>query len=193
MVYLEYLSPSYVTVKYVYSPAGLCKLNVSACIKDDQGPAGFGGLLRNDKGIWEYVYMGNIGRNTIIQAHLWSIREGLKIARDKAKTGIQVEVHNSEVYWLLEGWSKSKEYKVLVEYSREKLKLVEGSFQGTMGRNDAADFLSSEGVAYNVELVVLEKCQKAWVQYYWKVIASILPDRCQIPTSVELRTGSMPQ
>ncbi|KAL3507583.1 hypothetical protein ACH5RR_032965 [Cinchona calisaya] len=111
-----------------FPDAGEYKLNISARVNGDPGPAGFGGLVRDGQGVWQYGYMGNIGRSTTIEAHLWSIREGLKIAKTKGITRIKVDIHNIETLQLVQEQIKLNEYKLLVEDCKELMRPIEGTF-----------------------------------------------------------------
>ncbi|KAK7268687.1 hypothetical protein RIF29_21393 [Crotalaria pallida] len=67
-------------VKWENPPAGFIAVNVDGSCFDNPGPAGFGGLLRDDLGKWLLGFSGHIGISYNLHAEIEAIRNRLEVA-----------------------------------------------------------------------------------------------------------------
>jgi ribonuclease HI len=78
-------------VRWNLPPEGYIKINVDGSSFGNPGNAGFGGLLRNDMGIWIQGFSGSCGRASNLLAELSAIWKGLQIAWDLGYRSIIME------------------------------------------------------------------------------------------------------
>ncbi|KAK9265673.1 hypothetical protein L1049_001683 [Liquidambar formosana] len=72
-------------------PSGVIKLNTDGSCLGNTGPAGMGGLFRNNQGGWIMGYACKMGHAYSLEAKLCSMRMGLWIAWDQGITSLNVE------------------------------------------------------------------------------------------------------
>ncbi|KAK2382027.1 TMV resistance protein N [Trifolium repens] len=72
-------------------PEGYIKVNVDGSSLGNLGNAGFGGLLRNDRGSWIHGFSGSCGRASNLVAELSAIWKGLQLAWDLGYKSIIME------------------------------------------------------------------------------------------------------
>lgn len=77
----------------------LLKTDGSSC--GNPGEAGACGLIRNEYGEWVVGFARKIGYASIIQAELWGLRDGLRLAFDKGIQSLQISVDATLVLQLL--------------------------------------------------------------------------------------------
>ncbi|KAL4361719.1 hypothetical protein GQ457_04G001290 [Hibiscus cannabinus] len=77
-------------VKWSPPPNGWIYLNSDASLSHSSGVASIGGVVRDHSRVLLFSYSKSIGTTTVLQAELWGILEGLRIARDKGCVRIQV-------------------------------------------------------------------------------------------------------
>ena len=61
----------------------MIKVNTDGSSLGNPGPAGFGGLARDDQGKWLTGFAGFIGDATILKAELWAVREAMMLIKEK--------------------------------------------------------------------------------------------------------------
>ncbi|KAL3499875.1 hypothetical protein ACH5RR_038968 [Cinchona calisaya] len=67
------------------------QLNVDGAASGNLGPAGGGGLLHNDQGLWLFGFFVNIGYATSLVDKLWALWQSLKLAWDFGFKHLEVE------------------------------------------------------------------------------------------------------
>eukprot|EP00253_Pinus_taeda_P008502 PITA_08502 len=72
-------------------PEGFIKLNCDGTAKGDPGPAGFGGIFRNEDGATEWIYAEHGGTMTNNEAEFMAVYQGLKIARRNGYRKLEIE------------------------------------------------------------------------------------------------------
>ncbi|CAL5325064.1 unnamed protein product [Camellia sinensis] len=79
------------TISWLPPKPGLFKLNTDGASKNNPGLAAADGIIRDWTGKWISDFCRNIGHSSSIEAELWAMRDGLKLALDLNLTGIEVE------------------------------------------------------------------------------------------------------
>lgn len=77
--------------KFRKPPDGFVKLNFDGAAKGNPGPAGFGGIIRNDQGKTEWIYADNGGTMTNNEAEFMAAYQGLKIAKRNCYRRVEIE------------------------------------------------------------------------------------------------------
>ncbi|GMQ08371.1 hypothetical protein CsSME_00052119 [Camellia sinensis var. sinensis] len=134
------------------------KLNVDGCSKGDPGQAGYGGLLRDETGIWIWGFYGKLGHCTSLEAELWAIYRGLTILFQKGTKGVEIESDSElAIDQIQNGPNTHSPYKALIEDARFLLKRCDCLLRHTLREgNRCADKLASLGVEQGEHVVLLE-------------------------------------
>ncbi|XVF04810.1 hypothetical protein REPUB_Repub05bG0117600 [Reevesia pubescens] len=69
-------------IKWEPPITGYLCLNTDGAVKTGSGIASAGGLIRDENGRWIKGFLVNIGKTDSLQAELWGMREGLRLAKD---------------------------------------------------------------------------------------------------------------
>lgn len=77
------------------------KVNTDGSYLGNLGPAGVGGIARDDQGQWHEGFAVFIGKATILKAGLWAAREAMLMIKRKDWLGATVEVDSTNVMNLL--------------------------------------------------------------------------------------------
>ncbi|KAL4351251.1 hypothetical protein GQ457_06G013060 [Hibiscus cannabinus] len=88
-------------VKWSPPPNGWLCLNSDASLSHSSGVGSVGGVVRDHSGAFLFSYSKSIGTTTVLQAELWGILEGLRIARDRGCVRIQVQSDSADAINLL--------------------------------------------------------------------------------------------
>ena len=83
-------------------PLGQLKLNVDGT-KTKDGLIGAGGIIRDWTGKWIQGFTHNIGMGDIIQAEIWGVFNGLKLALDLQIKNLVVECDSTTAILLING------------------------------------------------------------------------------------------
>ncbi|CAL5362434.1 unnamed protein product [Camellia sinensis] len=145
-------------IHWLHPPAGKLKLNVDGCSKGDPGQAGYGGLLRDETGIWIWGFYGKLGHCTSLEAELWAIYRGLTILFQKGTKGVEIESDSElAIDQIQNGPNTHSPYKALIEDARFLLKRCDCLLRHTLREgNRCADKLASLGVEQSEYVVLLE-------------------------------------
>ncbi|KAL7165459.1 hypothetical protein ACSBR2_041193 [Camellia fascicularis] len=126
---------------------GRLKLNTDGSTKGDPGEGGFGGLIRDEKGLWLIGYYGKFDVCTSLEVEFWAIYRGLTIAFEKGYKDLTIETNSTAAIELLkEGFVVSSSVKSLV---RTLNFLCKG--------NNNADGLAKLGATQTEPLVVMDE------------------------------------
>jgi ribonuclease HI len=125
------------------------------------GVAGCGGLLRNSNGQWLGGFSRHLGRCSAYIAELWGVFEGLRLARERGISKINVQVDSRVVVQTLNssnlgsvlGWRLIQEIRHLLSLDWEIL--VCHSYREA---NACADALANMGCDHGPELRVYDQC-----------------------------------
>ncbi|KAM7503559.1 hypothetical protein LguiB_002463 [Lonicera macranthoides] len=90
-------------IHWKFPVAGTVKVNTDGSCLGNPGPAGIGGVARNDQGQWLAGFAGFIGKATILKAEIWPVREAMLLIKEKSWVGATVEVDSSNVIDLIKG------------------------------------------------------------------------------------------
>ncbi|KAK6925897.1 Ribonuclease H domain [Dillenia turbinata] len=74
---------------------GVIKLNTDGAVNTRNGKVSARGIFWDNNGRWVYGFWINIGNASIEMAELWGVREGLRTAKEKRMTNIEVESNSS--------------------------------------------------------------------------------------------------
>ena len=80
---------------------GTYVINIDGSVLSDSGAASAGGLLRNNKGEWIRGFLINIGLTDSLNAELWGVRQGLKVARELGLSNVILQTDAAVVVTLL--------------------------------------------------------------------------------------------
>lgn len=70
---------------------GVIKLNVDGSRSGNSGKIGAGGVIRNDIGSWIKGFQVNLGIGDVLDAELWGLYYGLKLAIDNNMDNLEIE------------------------------------------------------------------------------------------------------
>ena len=70
---------------------GVCKVNTDGSRINVTGISGVGGVLRDSNGAWIQGFSVNLGASSILEAELWGIFWGLKLAWDYGYRDVEIE------------------------------------------------------------------------------------------------------
>ncbi|GMP89161.1 hypothetical protein CsSME_00040847 [Camellia sinensis var. sinensis] len=130
--------------------AGTIKLNSDGCSKGNPGPAGYGGLFRDERGAWVHGYHGRLEEATSLEAELWGVYRGLTIILEKGMRDIVIETDSVQMVKLLhEDSSPTFQHRALLEDSKFLLQRCKCIIQHILrDGNKAANGLANLGVTH---------------------------------------------
>ncbi|BBH09066.1 hypothetical protein Prudu_021464 [Prunus dulcis] len=91
-----------VDLKWEPPISGQFKLNVDGSRRNGSGHIGAGGVLRNSSGDWISGFAVNLGKGQILEAELWGLFFGLKLAMDKEINNLVVELDSALAVQLIQ-------------------------------------------------------------------------------------------
>jgi len=141
---------------YHKPPEGFIKLNFDRAAKGNPGPAGFGGVFRNNQGEVEWIYAEHGGTMSNNEEEFMAVYQGLKIAIRNGYRKIEIEGDSalliSTIRKLIQGkqWEKVvKSWRTvsIVQEIEETLKGIEYKITSHIKRegNKPADCLANWG------------------------------------------------
>jgi hypothetical protein len=86
-----------VSVAWLRPPSGWVVLNSDGAARTNDKTAGCGGVLRDDRGMWLVGFAKALGDTTAYMAELWGIYEGLKLAKHRGTTRIEVRTDSQVI------------------------------------------------------------------------------------------------
>ncbi|KAK2360500.1 Polynucleotidyl transferase, ribonuclease H superfamily protein [Trifolium repens] len=86
-----------VSVAWLPPPSGWVVLNSDGATRTNDKTAGCGGVLRDDRGMWLVGFAKALGDTTAYMAELWGIYEGLKLAKHRGTTRIEVRTDSQVI------------------------------------------------------------------------------------------------
>lgn len=106
--------PNY--LKWKKPPEGWTKLNTNGGVENNNRMARCGGILRNHRGEWICGFTKTIEVCSVMEAELWGILLGLRVAVDKSRGKIIVEYKAKDVIDCLKGTKASLgNYQTLIK------------------------------------------------------------------------------
>lgn len=84
-----------ISLTWDFPDTGVFKLNVDGSRKTASGNIGAGGVLRDCSGNWIKGFAVNLGIGQILEAELWGLAFGLKMALDKGVSKITIEMDSA--------------------------------------------------------------------------------------------------
>ncbi|BFG34691.1 hypothetical protein CerSpe_209650 [Prunus speciosa] len=75
--------------------SGQFKLNVDGSRRNGSGHIGAGGVIRSSSGDWVSVFSVNLEKGQILEAKIWGLFFGLKLAVDKEINNLLVEMDSA--------------------------------------------------------------------------------------------------
>ncbi|XP_031402735.1 uncharacterized protein LOC116212324 [Punica granatum] len=124
---------------------GWIKLNTDGASKGNPGPAGAGGVLRKEDGVWTASFARNVGIATAVVAELWGVLSGLELAWELGYRLVLLEVDSLLVTRLIAGSGpRAPQLRTIVREIRSWLERdwqVEVSHQYREG-NSVADWMA---------------------------------------------------
>ena len=138
-------------INWSFPPAGVIKLNTDGSFVASSNRAGYGGVFRDEKGEWMLGYYGFIGNNYVLNAEMWSIHQGLKIAKERNWNNLLVETDSEATVQLIKS-EKEEDHPlgVLMKDCRMILEYTNGSIQHVWREgNMCADSLAKLGGLQN--------------------------------------------
>ncbi|CAL5383890.1 unnamed protein product [Camellia sinensis] len=80
------------------------------------GEDGFGGLLRDERGVWICRYDGRLHTVTSVEAELWALYKRLTVILQKGMNKVIIKIDAAQVMQLMkEELAKNTPFKILVE------------------------------------------------------------------------------
>ncbi|BFG36621.1 hypothetical protein CerSpe_228950 [Prunus speciosa] len=84
-----------VTLAWEPPPRGYLKLNVDGSCKCASGSIGAGGVIKDELGNWTGGFAINLGKGQILEAEIWGLFFGLKLAVQKEINNLIVEMDSA--------------------------------------------------------------------------------------------------
>ncbi|CAA0831450.1 Polynucleotidyl transferase- ribonuclease H-like superfamily protein [Striga hermonthica] len=84
-------------VRWTAPVAGWVKVNVDGSVTRTTSLSSAGRLIRDETGCWIVGFAMNIGTSTVLEAELWGVIQGLKLAWDRGFRLVELEVDNLSV------------------------------------------------------------------------------------------------
>ncbi|KAI5342128.1 hypothetical protein L3X38_010003 [Prunus dulcis] len=91
-----------VDLKWEPPISGQFKLNVDGSRRNGSGHIGAGGVIRNSSGDWISGFAVNLGKGQILEAEIWGLFFGLKLAMDKEINNLVVEMDSALAVQLIQ-------------------------------------------------------------------------------------------
>ncbi|CAL2228836.1 unnamed protein product [Prunus armeniaca] len=91
-----------VDLKWEPPISGQFKLNVDGSRRNGSGHIGAGGVIRNSSGDWIRGFAVNLGKGQILEAEIWGLFFGLKLAVDKEINNLVVEMDSALAVQLIQ-------------------------------------------------------------------------------------------
>lgn len=74
-------------VSWNFPGTGKLKLNTDGSSRGNPGPAGYGGVFREERGYWVLGYLGRLEDCTSLEAELWGLFRGLELIQSQENGG----------------------------------------------------------------------------------------------------------
>jgi len=135
-------------------------LNTDGAVRGTLGPAGAGGVLRDDKGEWILGFSEYLGHCSTLTAELKAVVRGLKIAKELGAQKLWVRT-DSKVLWgmLVDQYHCHPEHHFLVQKCRRLLYETAWDVKIThcfRETNQVADKLANIGVTRSLEAITYQ-------------------------------------
>ncbi|KAF7827592.1 reverse transcriptase [Senna tora] len=148
-----------ITVKWGKPRPGLLKLNTDGSSLGNPGPAGFGGLFRDENGRWICGFSSHLGNRTNMFAELSAIKHGLNIAINRGFLRFVVDADCLEaINLIMEGDISTHHLGVIISdirMLRSRFEVI--SFNHVFREvNHCVDALAKLGTSSNENLCVWE-------------------------------------
>ena len=135
-------------------------LNTDGSVKGSVGPAGAGGVIRNDRGEWVAGFSAYLGHCTTMAAELKALQRGLNCARQLGVNRLEVRVDSKIVVELMTGrHTEQPKYHFLVRRCKQMIcdtgweVCIIHCFRET---NQIADTLAKIGTMGGLDMVVYQ-------------------------------------
>ncbi|CAL2248695.1 unnamed protein product [Prunus armeniaca] len=92
---------SLTALSWQYPNEGVIKINTDGCRKGEDGRIAAGGVLRDSSGQWMRGFAVNLGVGQVLEAELWGIYLGLKLAWDIGCSAVVLESDSATAVHLL--------------------------------------------------------------------------------------------
>lgn len=79
------------------------KLNTDGSSKGNPGPAGFGGVFREERGHWVIGFYGRLEDCTSLEAELWGIFRGLEMVKSQNMEALEIDSDSASAIALIKG------------------------------------------------------------------------------------------
>ncbi|KAI5314583.1 hypothetical protein L3X38_043759 [Prunus dulcis] len=131
---------------------GVLKLNVDGSHKGSTGSIGAGRVIRDHAGHWIVGYSTNLRHGQILEAELWGLFFGLKLAVDKHLYDVIVEMDSSTTVMLMHNTEMDSCHPTggLLQRDRERSEPKSTIGLGPFSDNDT--FWAASGSAIAVEI-----------------------------------------
>jgi ribonuclease HI len=141
-------SKQQINISWHAPPMGWYTLNTDGAAKISDSKAGCGGIVRNDTGNWVEGFAKALGDTTAYMAELWGVFEGLKLAKRRGVTKLDLRIDSEVIVKSLQARKNGstmgctlmkKIYKVLEDFQEVRITHV---FREA---NRCADMLANMG------------------------------------------------
>lgn len=135
------------------------KLNTDGAVVQAQCQAGCEGIFQDEDGRYFLTYAGHLGVCIVLQAELWAIWHGIRLACERGFRQVTVETDSLVVHKLLtSGWSSLHPSFALVQH------ILVVSYQGVSvcwshtlrEANQVADAIEKFGLSLNVDCHIFD-------------------------------------
>jgi len=110
-------------IRWELAPEGWNTLNTDGASKGNPGLAGCGGVLRDDRGEWQWGFAMNMGFCSSIKAELMAVLKGLQVAKDRGVQKLWIKSDSRvHVGMLLGDYKANPEHGVLIKHCKDLLR-----------------------------------------------------------------------
>lgn len=138
---------------------GKIKLNIDESTRGDPGEGGFGGVFRDETGIWLSGYFRKLDSCSSLEAKMWGLYRGLTIVLEKGLHEVIIETDLSLTENLLtERPLQNYSFCSIIEDSRHLIQRCNCTIRSIMREgNKCIDILAKMGSNQTDQLVVMEE------------------------------------
>lgn len=135
-------------IAWKFPGTGKLKLNTDGSSKGNPGPAGFGGVFREERGHWVIGFYGRLEDCSSLEAELWGLFKGLEMVKSQNMEALEIESDSATAINLIKGESPFQSpHKTLIQECQALLAATGCSLSHVYREgNQVADKLANVGV-----------------------------------------------
>lgn len=135
-------------ISWNFPGAGKLKLNTDGSSRGNPGPAGYGGVFREERGFWVLGFYGKLDDCTSLEAELWGIFRGLELVQSQGMEAVEIDSDSTAaIALIMEEAPTHSPYLVLIQECKALMASTGCSLKHIYREgNKVADKLANIGV-----------------------------------------------